>query len=151
MEFPQIHFGEIKDSVDWRKSPDSNDEIDDDAPASPEVIAMLGFDPDKETYDDEPTETKDSLLTEEKIRRFIEKKKARIQKNKMISKPTEIPVIPDNTPKGINSNGVVYKTYTITQEPDGNYAVYAMGGSFVERFISLPLAMSRIDQVSPGE
>ena len=45
-DMPQVYFGEVSEKkVDWRK--EAKEEDDDDAPASDDVIAMLGFDPDE--------------------------------------------------------------------------------------------------------
>jgi hypothetical protein len=46
--FPYAHFGRVdKKPVDWRKVPDP-DPDDEQIVTPPDVVAMLGFDPDKE-------------------------------------------------------------------------------------------------------
>ena len=45
-DMPDVEFGDNQTEEDWRKNPDE-DSDDSDAPASPDLIAMLGFDPDK--------------------------------------------------------------------------------------------------------
>lgn len=52
-----LYFGTIEDDdIDWRKElkdyPDDDDENDIDRPTDPDVIQMLGFDPDKEDWDE---------------------------------------------------------------------------------------------------
>jgi hypothetical protein len=47
---PDVSFGEAgaKPKIDWRKSPELEDERDDDeelAETPPDVVALLGFDP----------------------------------------------------------------------------------------------------------
>jgi hypothetical protein len=50
VELPEAHFGAVtKQPVDWRNILADEDEKDDDedVPASEDVVAMLGFDPDE--------------------------------------------------------------------------------------------------------
>jgi hypothetical protein len=51
VDLPQVHFGEVKEDekpVDWRKAKDdSPDDDGEDQPASDDVKAVLGFDPDE--------------------------------------------------------------------------------------------------------
>lgn len=51
-EWPgDVHFGDVdKPLPDWHKSPivDDEDPDDEDIPAPPDVIAILGFDPSEE-------------------------------------------------------------------------------------------------------
>ena len=54
-DLPNIHIGEVKEEkIDWRKV---DTKEDDDAPASKELIAQLGFDPDKEETEDEDVQS----------------------------------------------------------------------------------------------
>jgi hypothetical protein len=50
---PDVHWGRVGESVDWRKLVETEDQIDVDpddeelAETPPDVVAMLGFDPAK--------------------------------------------------------------------------------------------------------
>lgn len=49
-----VHFGSIDNPLpDWRKetTDDEDNDNDEDAPISDDVLAIIGFDPDKQTSD----------------------------------------------------------------------------------------------------
>ncbi|MFA5355296.1 MAG: hypothetical protein WC302_00960 [Candidatus Paceibacterota bacterium] len=53
-DLPQANFGEVSgEPIDWRTDSVEEDDTDEDLPASEEIITMLGFDPDKEDWDEE--------------------------------------------------------------------------------------------------
>lgn len=47
-DLSDLHLGSVDEEVNWRSAPD-NDE-DDDAPASKELIELLGVNPDELDY-----------------------------------------------------------------------------------------------------
>lgn len=53
---PDVYTGQIEENIDedmkFENDP-TNDDDDDDRPADPELIAILGFDPDKEDWGEE--------------------------------------------------------------------------------------------------
>jgi hypothetical protein len=139
-DLPQAHFGSVNDKpVDWRASADE-DEIDENAPASDDLIAMLGFNPDE--YEEEST--KDSILVG--IRDEIASIKAEFAKQKA----TETPQVetPDPPVNASNTGGIVYKGHSIKQDLDGSFNVLSVGGALIARVESLELAMSRINEIS---
>ena len=53
-DLPQANFGEVSEQQEnWRADSVEEDDTDEDLPASEEIITMLGFDPDKEDWDEE--------------------------------------------------------------------------------------------------
>jgi hypothetical protein len=48
---PEMIFGDLNDPIDWRKYPDTSPDDDTDVPASEELIQLLGFDPDLESWE----------------------------------------------------------------------------------------------------
>jgi hypothetical protein len=48
---PEMIFGDLNDPIDWRKFPDTSPDDDTDVPASDELIQLLGFDPDQESWE----------------------------------------------------------------------------------------------------
>lgn len=50
-DLPQANFGEVSEEpIDWRADDSEEPDDDEDAPASEELIGLLGFDPDKEDW-----------------------------------------------------------------------------------------------------
>jgi hypothetical protein len=47
-----------------------------------------------------------------------------------------------------NSDGIIYKDYSIKQNSDGSFEVCSVGGSFIDNFSTLELAMNRINEIS---
>ena len=49
MDLPEVYFGEVSDQeINWRTETDDEKDADENIPASDELIAVLGFNPDKE-------------------------------------------------------------------------------------------------------
>jgi hypothetical protein len=47
-DLPEVHFGSVEEKpLDWRAEKDSDEDNDDDLPATAALIDMLGFDPDE--------------------------------------------------------------------------------------------------------
>jgi hypothetical protein len=141
-ELPQVHFGKLGKPIDWRK--DNDEETDEDAPASEELIAMLGFDPD------EDKETADESAVISLVKEEIAAIRAKIAERKV--EQNQVPVA-EAAPAGVavnpsNSGGIVFKGYTIRQTMEGEFELFSIGGSKIGHSPTLELAMNRINEIA---
>ena len=138
-ELPQVSFGKAEKPVDWRSVKDDDD---DDAPASAELIAMLGFDPDE-------AETSDRAAVLDEIKSELKSIKSEIAARRRSEDTYTDPDVPS---KGSSTfSGMVdekpYKGYSIKQDYDGVFHAFSTGGALVCKSKELDVLKKKIDEI----
>jgi hypothetical protein len=161
-DLPEIHFGTVEEQpVDWREEVVDEDDSDDDAPASKELIAMLGFNPDEYKEETEDVAPSARTVALRSLKEVISGMRSELGNIQTPSVPI-VSAVPQSTNvqenigapaepavNSGNTGGIVYKSYSIKQDlKSGGYGIYSVGGVLIGQTAELPLAIARIDEIS---